>query len=196
MVAEIKSSDVSSSAEHLVAARPDVLFICADRGSPDPAKLLEGLATRGLRRPTVALACQFSDYVVWRLCKLQIRGAIEDAAATRQNIAAALSAVNSGLGWFSPDFRSRVHRLRNDPAAFPRLLSNRQVAVLRCIAHGLRNDEVGDHLSCSWSTAKRHRADLLRKLGAPDSISLTREAQRLGFADFGLPGRGMGTREE
>jgi LuxR family maltose regulon positive regulatory protein len=50
-------------------------------------------------------------------------------------------------------------------AASVQLLTTRELAILRLIAAGLRNQEIADHLSISGATVKRHIANAYGKLG-------------------------------
>lgn len=182
-------------AKFLASVRADVFLLgVPSDSSAEAASLHFDLMVRNCPRPLVALAERFSDYQVWRLEKLGFRGALEDAAATCENLRALLCAVAEGRRWFSAAFEERKRQLQNDSRAFPRLLTEQQENVLRCIALGYRNEEIGLHLQCSALTAKRHRADLMRKLDARDSLTLTRTARTLGFADFGLPSATKRTR--
>lgn len=182
---------VAMRSETPLLATADVILLrvpCSDRDElkePESDRLEN--TVRKCPHPLVALSDQFSDYAVWRLDKSGFCGAIEDASATRENIRALLQAVAAGQRWFSATFEERRQRLRHDSGSFPRLLTKQQENVLRCVAHGYGNEEIGEHLGCSAFTAKRHRADLMRKLDARDSLTLARTARRLGFADFGLP---------
>jgi LuxR family maltose regulon positive regulatory protein len=65
------------------------------------------------------------------------------------------------------------------PAGSP--LSEREVEVLRLVAQGLSNREVGERLYISPHTAKRHVANILTKLDLPSRAAAAAEAARRGL---------------
>ena len=66
-------------------------------------------------------------------------------------------------------------------AAVPALpvLTARELEILRLIAAGLRNQEIGDHLSISVATVKRHIANAYTKLGAGHRTEALARAKEL-----------------
>lgn len=61
------------------------------------------------------------------------------------------------------------------------LLSEREKEVLRCLAQGRSNAEIGSELFISPATVKTHVARLLVKLGVRDRVQLVVLAYRSGF---------------
>lgn len=62
-------------------------------------------------------------------------------------------------------------------------LSAREIGVLRQVAEGCSNREVGDHLGLSALTVKSHLARISRKLGTGDRAQLVAIALRSGLLD-------------
>jgi len=71
------------------------------------------------------------------------------------------------------------------PPERPSRVSQREAEVLRLIARGLSNAEIGSELFISLPTVKSHVASLLSKLGARDRVQLVVAAYETGFV---LPG--------
>jgi DNA-binding NarL/FixJ family response regulator len=74
----------------------------------------------------------------------------------------------------SSAFRSSVDQLT-------RVLTDREVEVLKMVAYGLSNAEIAEQLTISPATAKTHVAHLLTKLDARDRIQLVIIAYRCGL---------------
>ena len=62
-------------------------------------------------------------------------------------------------------------------------LSERELEVLKLVAEGRNNQEIGSILSISPKTVARHRENMLTKLGMSDRVELTRYAIRRGLIE-------------
>lgn len=62
-----------------------------------------------------------------------------------------------------------------------KLLTPREIEVLRLIAEGLSTKEIAAHLDISFKTVVSHRTHLLEKLGIHESATLVRLAVRAGI---------------
>lgn len=62
-------------------------------------------------------------------------------------------------------------------------LSVREIGVLRHVADGMSNRDIGDHLGLSALTVKSHLARISRKLGTGDRAELVAIAIRTGLLD-------------
>jgi DNA-binding NarL/FixJ family response regulator len=81
-----------------------------------------------------------------------------------------------------PEHTDRTHRQSR--------VSQREAEVLRLIARGLSNAEIGTELFISLPTVKSHVASLLSKLGARDRVQLVVAAYETGFV---VPGHLRGS---
>jgi DNA-binding CsgD family transcriptional regulator len=77
------------------------------------------------------------------------------------------------------------------PAAPAHSLSSREVEVLRLVAAGRSNGEIGDELFISRKTAGVHVTHILNKLGVSNRVEAAMAAARLGILD----GDGGGDRD-
>jgi two-component system, NarL family, response regulator len=81
----------------------------------------------------------------------------------RATLRDAIRLVHAGRRYIPPDIAERIL-----PGATAVELTDREVEVLRRIAEGLSNKEIGEHLGISESTVKTHVNHLLSKLGVTD----------------------------
>lgn len=96
----------------------------------------------------------------------------------------AIRTVHSGDTYFSPQVAQQVAQaLRagrattdREPAPPPKaeILSPRELAVLRFVADGLANKEIGAQLGISTRTVEAHRDSLMKKLGIRTVAGLTK----------------------
>lgn len=66
------------------------------------------------------------------------------------------------------------------PGLVASVLSLREREVMRLVAQGLSNEEIGRSLSISVGTVKRHNTNIFTKLGANSRTDAVRKAGRLG----------------
>ena len=69
------------------------------------------------------------------------------------------------------------------PVALPDGLSSREVEILRLVARGLSNREVGAALMISEHTAANHVRSILRKTGCANRTQAATYAHRHGLAE-------------
>jgi DNA-binding CsgD family transcriptional regulator len=85
-----------------------------------------------------------------------------------------------------PTLVGRVRRLDSAPLRQPRLpdeLSPREAQILRLVARGLSNREIGRELSISEHTAANHIRSILRKSGCANRTEATTYAHRHGLVE-------------
>jgi DNA-binding NarL/FixJ family response regulator len=78
-----------------------------------------------------------------------------------------------------------IHRLEPDASL---ILSLREQEVLRHLADGLSNSQIGEHLHLSHRTVEKHVSSLLRKTMTHNRSELLRYALEHGLADWGMTG--------
>ncbi|MDY0075879.1 MAG: response regulator transcription factor [Bacteroidales bacterium] len=62
-------------------------------------------------------------------------------------------------------------------------LTEREIEILKCIADGLSNKEIGEQLFISHRTVDTHRTNLMKKLGVSNIAGLIRYALKNGFVN-------------
>jgi DNA-binding NarL/FixJ family response regulator len=167
-------ADGRRAVEELPALRPEVVLM--DIRMP----ALDGIAAtaqlRGLDEPldVLVLTTFGEDEVLW--------GAIEAGAAgfvlkdsTADDLIAAVRAVAGGAAWFDPAVAPRLlERYRRVVAPAARdaarldLLTDREHDVLRLMARGATNAEIGATLFVAEATVKTHVGSIFGKLGVRD----------------------------
>jgi two-component system nitrate/nitrite response regulator NarL len=150
---------------------------------------LEGLdVVRAIHRdgiPTsvVMLSADSSRELVYDAVQLGA-AAFLTKASTLEEICDAIIAVARGETVLAPEVQSGlVRELRERDRPPVSLLSDREAQVLRLIADGLSNPEIGERLFISSSTVKTYVKSLLDKLGVNDRAAAVAEAMRRGLID-------------
>jgi DNA-binding NarL/FixJ family response regulator len=167
-------ADGRQAVEELPALRPDVVLM--DVRMPALDGIAATVQLRSLDDPldVLVLTTFGEDEVLW--------GAIEAGAAgfvlkdsTAQELIAAARAVAGGAAWFDPAvaprllerYRSVVAPAARDAARLE-LLTDREHDVLRLMARGATNAEIGATLMVAEATVKTHVGSIFGKLGVRD----------------------------
>lgn len=167
---------------------PDVVVM--DIGLPD----LTGIeATRRLRalRPGIrvlALTVYEKDEYLEEMLRAGAAGYVLKKAAAR-DLVAAIRRVHRGEVALDPEMATGYVLRRSlestppapPPAPPPTSLSEREREVLRLIAEGYTNREIGRQLEISEKTVQTHRANIMSKLRVHNTAELLKEARRLGL---------------
>jgi DNA-binding NarL/FixJ family response regulator len=93
----------------------------------------------------------------------------------------AVKTVLGGAGFLSPNIQKMRASMSAHPDFFAKILSDREQAVLRCIAQGLSVPETASMLGVSENAIRKHHHAVMGKLGIHNDQELTLYAVRKGF---------------
>jgi DNA-binding NarL/FixJ family response regulator len=96
-----------------------------------------------------------------------------------ETLMSAIRSVAAGDVWLPPSVQGELATRLRQPSMNP--LSAREEEVVRFVALGLRNAEVGKRLLISEQTVKTHLNNVFQKLGIQDRVELTVYAIRTGI---------------
>jgi len=149
--------------------QPDVMLL--DLESPVDETTLQALESAGMvRNSAVVILIDDPEFSVANALHAGIRAVIP-RSATAEEIVAAIQASVAGLVVLHPDALHSVLSPTpsgDQPEFHPsdRILSPREIEVLRMIAEGLGNKEIASKLGISDHTVKFHISAIFAKLGA------------------------------
>lgn len=195
VVAEVRSADDAMAAigEH----SPDVFVIDVEVQEPTA-----GAATRRLTRESpgsgiVVVGRKDDDASILEALELGATGHVS-ASTEPAELVAVIRRVADGEDPLRdeviarPDLVDRImegfresFRRADEPPAIP--LTPRELAILRHVAGGLRNREVGELLDVSEQTIKNHLSSILHKLGVPNRTHAVTFAVRQGWLTLDEP---------
>ena len=169
--AEIEHAD---DLEQVLAATPcDVLLLDLQMN-----RWMMDLIPRLCRHATViVLTASESAEIGAKAMRLGARAVVHKRFAI-ETLMTALAAVNQGLVWMPPEVQAALASAESSAA---RELTAREYEIVRCVANGLRNAEVGEQLAITEATVKTHLNNVFQKLGVRDRLELARYAIRTGF---------------
>jgi DNA-binding NarL/FixJ family response regulator len=167
-------ADGRQAVDELPALRPDVVLMDIRMPALDGIAATQQLRSLEVPLDVLVLTTFGEDEVLW--------GAIEAGAAgfvlkdsTAEDLIAAVRAVAGGAAWFDPAVAPRLlDRYRRVVAPAARdaarldLLTDREHDVLRLMARGATNAEIGATLFVAEATVKTHVGSIFGKLGVRD----------------------------
>jgi DNA-binding NarL/FixJ family response regulator len=191
MVVVGEASDGAEALRMTRELRPDV--VCMDIRMPNMdgiAATREIAADPGLSTEVLVVTTFDIDDDVFAALEAGAAGFLLKGAE-EQTLLGAIRSVAAGDGTLDQAITRRVlrkfaHR-RADPeapaSALPHTLTARELEVLRLLAEGLSNAEIGERLFIEPTTVKYHLAGLLQKIAARDRLQAVLWGIRAGLID-------------
>lgn len=176
--------DGQETLEALRQHHPDLLVLDLRMPRLDGVGVLRAMKAEGLPTQVVVLTAGIDEQEVVEAIRLGARGVVLKEMASRL-LLQALRKVNAGEQWlekrsFSAALESLVRR-EQGTAELTLLLTPRELLMVRMLAKGLRNKEIGDQLHISEATVKSHLHNIYRKLGVDGRLDLMRMAREKGL---------------
>jgi len=162
------------------ATRPDVVLIDVMMPVMDGLTLAERLLQEQPDVKIIILSARFDPYCIYRIYRLGIPGYV-DKASPPEEVTKAVLAVARGRSYQTPRYVERWQQLRNDPDAFFKVLSDREVSLVRLLAHGHDLREVATALEITYDTARTHQRNIRKKLGVHTALELLTLAKKNGL---------------
>jgi DNA-binding NarL/FixJ family response regulator len=176
VVGEASSGD--EGVEAAVAERPDIVLMDLRMPGGDGVSATERILARVPGCRVMVLTTYESDRDILRAIEAGASGyLLKDA--TPAELAGAVRAAARGETVLAPSVASTLVRQVRQPA--PPALSTREAEVLRLVAGGLTNAEIGRRLFISEATVKTHLLRVFNKLDVADRTAAVTTAMRHGL---------------
>jgi DNA-binding NarL/FixJ family response regulator len=160
--------------------RPDVLLLDLRLPRKDGLTILRELRQKKLDAKVVLLAAVLEDAEVLEALRLGVRGMLLKEQAPAM-VVRCVRQVHAGEQWVEKHACTRaLHTLlerRAGEAAAARVLTPRELQMVRMAAGGLRNKEMSQRLAISEGTVKIHLHHIYRKLKVENRVQLILCAQ-------------------
>ncbi|MGJ8652336.1 MAG: response regulator [Opitutaceae bacterium] len=129
----------------------------------------------------LALSSECDDYSVREVNRAGVLGFVDKREMTFEVLFAAFNEVSAGHVYYSVNAQNIITKLWEDPDAYYKILSDRELQIIRLIAQGNTQEEIGDDLGISAFTVRRHKHNSMKKLDLKDEASLLRYALEKGI---------------
>lgn len=171
-----QAGDIDATLRAVLGHKPGVLIL--DLNMPGTQTSLEALPLiqeRSRDTATVVLTMQQDPEYARRALRAGALGYVLKEAADGELVEAVRRAA-AGQTYLNPSLGAKLAATPEQPAGPPDDLSERELEVLRLIALGHTNAEIGEQLFLSVRTVETHRAHVQQKLGISTRAELVRYA--------------------
>ncbi|MDQ8195427.1 response regulator transcription factor [Coraliomargarita sp. SDUM461004] len=149
-------------------------FIILDLLLPklDGIQLAKRILERGRGHRVLAISSECDDFTVREVTRSGILGFVSKKDMSEGIMNQAFTEIFDGHVYYSSSVLEVLERVRNDPDAYYKVLSRRELQVLRYIAQRKTHEEIASELGLSDFTIKRHRHNAMKKLNLKNESSL------------------------
>ena len=182
VVARATSADGALRA--LEEFRPDVLVLDLAMPGHDGVWVMEQAAARKLPARIVLLTAHVDEQKLIDAVRLNVAGVVLKEMAPRL-LVECVRKVHAGEKWLERHSvaraMDRMAKRENELQRLARLLTPRELEIVRLAAEGLRNREIADRLTITEGTVKIHLHHIYEKLGVTGRPQLILYATREGI---------------
>jgi two-component system, NarL family, response regulator NreC len=167
-----EAADAAAAAKLVEDRRPDVLVLDLQMPGAEPQEDIPRLRERAPRTAIVVLTMRSDPRTARDLLRAGAAGYVLKQAAERQ-LREAIRTAAAGGSFIDPELGGALAKLEADPLED---LGERELQLLRLIALGHTNREIGEQLYLSVRAIEVNRAKLFEKLGVESRPELVRFA--------------------
>lgn len=165
-----EASDGQEFIDHLVCARPDIVFMDIAMPNMDGVKATELALAANPDLKIIILSMYGEKEYYSRLVDIGVRGFLLKSCDFKE-VEMALDAVSNGEYYFSQELLQQMV-FKSTGSQPEEELSTREMAVLTEICNGSSNQEIAEKLFISKRTVEKHRANIMMKTGCGNTASL------------------------
>ena len=160
--------------------KPEIAVLDVRMPRVNGLAILRAMAEERIPTRVILLTAEISDDEVVDAVRLGVAGMVLKETASRQMLQV-LSKVAAGET--SLDQRvvrravDKLLRARAGVMQAERVLTNREIEIVRLVATGLRNKQIADQLSITEGTVKIHLHTIFEKLGVSSRVELSNYAR-------------------
>jgi two-component system response regulator NreC len=174
-----EAGEIDTARRKVAAHRPDVLVLDLNMpGGPS----LPAIPELAEQTAVVVLTMQNDPAFARGALQAGALGYVLKEAADAE-LVQAVRAAAEGRTYLNPELGARIARAPPEPAGPPDDLTERELEILRLIALGHTNAEIGSQLYLSVRTVESHRAHIQQKLAMNTRSELVRYAIERGLIE-------------
>jgi DNA-binding NarL/FixJ family response regulator len=172
--------DGDEALQSIRTQRPGIAVVDVRMPRADGIAILRTVVTERIPTRVVLLTAQISDDEVMEAVRLGVAGMVLKETASRQLLQVLHKVAGGETSLDDKVVRRAVDKLlraRSGVAQAQRVLTNRELEIVRLVATGLRNKQIADQLSITEGTVKIHLHTIFEKLGVSSRVELSNYAR-------------------
>lgn len=179
-----EAQDGKDALPQILNTPPDIILLDIEMPTLDGPALIRLLRDAGVKSKIIIISQACEDDRLKELLEIGVDGHILKIDSSEE-ICRALQTVSRNEKYFSTRLASRFYEIlskRGRPQADLNQIiktdsrfsnvSERELQVVRLIAEGYNNKKIAQALKCSENTIKTHKANIMRKIGAKNSVEI------------------------
>ena len=164
--------------------RPDVLVLDIRMPGMNGLEVVREIRARRFATQVVILTAALDEGELLGAIRLGVGGVVLKEMAPRL-LVQCIRKVNAGERWVeNRSMREALERMLHREAGAQEaaaLLTMREIELVRMVAQGLRNREIGDQLNITEGTVKAHLHNVYKKLKVENRVGVRRYAEEKGL---------------
>lgn len=171
---------------HLLDGLPlDVLLLDIDMPGMSGLDLMKQISLKYPSIPVLVLSSHDTEQHILHMMKNGAKGYILKTCRKNELIRA-INTVHAGDSYLSKEVSEKLmyaldKKDNNHPKSPAVLLTKREIEILKLVAKGFTNQEIGDYLFISHRTVDTHRRNMMTKLDLHNAAALTNYAAQNGL---------------
>jgi two-component system, NarL family, nitrate/nitrite response regulator NarL len=162
------------------AFRPDIVVLDLAMPGHDGLWVVEQINARAIETRVVLLTAHLDEMRLLEAVRLGVAGVVLKEMAPRL-LVECVRKVHAGEKWLARAM-DRVMKRESDLQQLSRILTPRELEIVRLVAEGLRNREIAERLTITEGTVKIHLHNIYEKLGVSGRPQLILFATRQGLS--------------
>lgn len=177
------SLDGTDLYEKVVATQADILILDLNMPEKDGIEVIKEFAQRGIPCKVIILSSYDDLKLIKEVMRLGANGYLTKKCAG-ENIVEAIYAVQNEEDYFCKSVREKIFNLvtkdnqkvNKDFTLANTILTERELEVITLISLELSGKEISEKLFISTNTVETHRKNIMKKIGAKNTIGLVKYA--------------------
>ena len=166
-----------------VSQKPDLIILDVEMPKLDGISTLDKLTELGVSTPVLVLSADDGSKNVRSVLNHGAKGFMPKNARIEE-LEFAIDSILQGNTYLSPTITSYlINGDKGDPSANLAVLTKREVEILKYLADGKPNREIGKILHISSRTVDTHRSNILKKLKLRTNAELVKIAISAGLIE-------------
>jgi DNA-binding NarL/FixJ family response regulator len=170
-----EADDGSKAISMIEELRPDIAVIDISMPGVSGLEVAEELRRKGISVKVIFLTMIIDPVTIAKALKMGIQGYVPKENAF-EDLLYAIRAVAAGQQFISPSVTQTLHQHLSSREQALKLLSPREVEILKLIAEGMTSRQIGEKLFISPKTVENHRERIMQKLEIHKNVDLVRYA--------------------